>query len=133
MGKSYSVTKKGAQPMKKLIYLASPYTHDDRAVEVERFRVACRVAAHIMRKGDHVFSPIAHSHNIATYGLPSDFDFWREYDERMIYFCDSVAVVCLSGWETSRGVQGEIRFAEKLGKRVRLISLAELRDMGIAC
>jgi hypothetical protein len=59
-----------------LVYLASPYTHADKAVMEDRFRAACRYAACLMRRGINVFSPIAHSHPIAQFGLPPDWQFF---------------------------------------------------------
>ncbi len=57
-----------------MIYLASPYSHDDPAVRQERFDAACRAAAELVRQGKTVFRPVAHSHAICRYGLPWD---WR--------------------------------------------------------
>ncbi len=55
-----------------MIYLASPYSHPDAVVREYRFRAACQAAASVMRSGQHVFSPIAHSHAIAEYGVATD-------------------------------------------------------------
>jgi len=57
-----------------MIYLASPYTSDDPAVRQQRFEAACRAAAAMIRQGQTVFSPIAHSHAICAFGVPLD---WR--------------------------------------------------------
>ena len=48
-----------------MIYLASPYTHDDPNVERERYESVCTVCAKFARLGKHVYSPIAHWHPIA--------------------------------------------------------------------
>ena len=55
-----------------MIYLASPYTHHDPEVRLERYRAVCRAAAGLIRQGRVVFSPIAHSHAITEHGLPGD-------------------------------------------------------------
>ena len=57
-------------PGETMIYLASPYTHCDHAVRLERYRAVCRAAAGLIRRGRVVFSPIAHSHAITEHGLP---------------------------------------------------------------
>lgn len=57
-----------------MIYLASPYTHSDVHVREWRFREACRAAAALLRAGITVFSPIAHSHPIAAFGMPTSWD-----------------------------------------------------------
>jgi hypothetical protein len=44
-----------------MIYLASPFTHDDPAVRQQRFEAACRAAAILISQGKTVFSPIMRS------------------------------------------------------------------------
>ena len=101
-----------------MIYLASPYTHDDPAVMQARYEAVCQAAAHFMGMGHHVYSPIAHSHGIAAYGLPTEWKFWQALDEDMIRRCDEVWVVMLDGWDESRGIRAEVAFAQAEGKRV---------------
>jgi hypothetical protein len=73
-----------------MIYLASPYSDADPAVEQARFDTVCRAAAAIMRQGLLVFSPIAHSHPIARFGLPKDWGFWQRYDSAFLARCDGL-------------------------------------------
>ena len=56
----------------ELIYLASPYSDPDPWVKENRFLAVCTKAAKMMSEGAYVFSPIAHTHPIAKYGLPGD-------------------------------------------------------------
>ena len=71
-----------------------------------------------MRSGTLVYSPIAHCHIPAVFGLPKDFVFWRRFDEEMISRCNGIIVLKLSGWDISVGVNAEIKIAEHMGKRV---------------
>ena len=105
-----------------MIYLASPYSHPDHAVREWRFREACRAAAKLMREGHAVFSPIAHSHCICAYGLPTDWRFWEPFDRFQLQWCDEVFILMLDGWRESVGVQKEIQIAKEFGKRVRYVS-----------
>lgn len=50
---------------KDFVYLATPYTHDDEAVEEERFERVSIIAGHLMNQGYIVYSPISHNHPIA--------------------------------------------------------------------
>lgn len=110
------------EPM-ELIYLASPYTHEDPAVQQARFETACRAAAHLMNKGHAVFSPIAHTHPIACAGdLPKGWDFWERYDRTILAGCHSMMVLQLDGWQQSRGVQAEIAIMRELGKPVEYMA-----------
>lgn len=102
-----------------MIYLASPYTHDDPAVMAQRFDAVCHAAGALMKSGKHVYSPIVHSHPIATRcGLPIEWEYWRDFDTRMIAACDELWVLNLHGVTRSRGVAAEIQIARDLGKPV---------------
>lgn len=101
-----------------MIYLASPYSHPDPEVRELRYREVCRCAARLMRAGQHVFSPIAHSHGIAQHGVPGDWAYWESLDRRFLEMCDEVGVLMLDGCHESKGVQAEIRIARELGRPI---------------
>ncbi len=112
-----------------MIYLASPYSDPDPEIRGKRFYEACRYAAEIMRKGLVVFSPIAHTHQIAMAGnLPYEWDYWREVDTAFLERCNLVVVFTLDGWDTSTGVQAEIEIAEELGIPVEYHTPYESND-----
>jgi hypothetical protein len=99
-----------------MIYLASPYTHPDpdvvaqRVLETQRNAVALWVEHNVF-----VFSPIMHWHHAAVeQDLPTDAESWQGYNEHMMRFCEAVYVLCLDGWENSKGVAAEIRYAQLL-------------------
>jgi len=107
-----------------LIYLASPYTHPSSAIRQARFEAVCEVAGRLMKKGLHVFSPIAHTHCIALMaGLPSDIRYWQEYDTKILSRCDELWVCTLDGWLQSSGVEFEINLARKIPIPVRMIGI----------
>jgi hypothetical protein len=102
--------------MPELIYLASPYSHKDPVVKELRFRSAARIGAKMMAAGKYIFSPISHTHPIALAGkLPGEWQFWEGYDRVMIKCCQRLTVAKIDGWETSTGVQAEIKIADELG------------------
>lgn len=102
--------------MKKLIYLASPYSHPDEAVRLERFEAVNRAAGNLMREGKLVFSPISHTHPIALAGdLPLGWEFWEAFDRAFIEQSQALYVLMLPGWQESTGVRAEIGIAEQLG------------------
>jgi len=108
----------------KLIYLATPYSHTNRIEENVRYSLVTRTAAVLFTKGYHVFSPITHCHPIKDQGivlnLPLDggFKYWREYNLRMLVYCDELWVLTLPGWAESKGVQDEILFAHNSSKPI---------------
>lgn len=117
-----------------LIYLASPYSHADEAVREERFRAVCQASAGLMAQGHLIFSPIAHTHPIALAGkLPTDFRFWRRYDETMLRAAGELWVLMLPGWHVSAGVREEIAFMDALGRPVRYVNPRTLRVGNVGC
>jgi nucleoside 2-deoxyribosyltransferase len=106
------------QYMRKIIYLASPYSHPDQRVLQDRCNAAQKATAKLMREGHTVISPIAHSHGVADFltdNLRLDGDFWMEQDLPLLARCDEMTVLCLKGWENSKGVKREIEFASRRG------------------
>jgi hypothetical protein len=96
-----------------MIYLASPYSHDDPQVRLERYREACRAAAWLMdHRSDVVFSPIAMTHGMAEFrSLATSWEHWRTNYLGFLRKCDALFVLAIDGWETSPDVQEEIRMA----------------------
>lgn len=102
-----------------LIYLASPYTDPNPEVMERRFQLICLYAARLMAGGIHLYCPIAHTHPIALAGsLPRGWDFWEQYDRKLLAACTELWVVMLPGWDLSKGIAAEIKIAEELGLRV---------------
>ena len=101
-----------------MIYLASPHSDPDPAVQEQRFEAVCKAAADLMQNGFLVFSPIVHSHPISKYGLPTDWEFWKKYDEEMLSFCSAFWIYTLPGWKESKGVGAEFSIASKLRKPI---------------
>ena len=109
----------GVTPENLMIYLASPYSHPDPAVQQRRFEQVCGVASALMRNGTVVFSPIAHSHCISLAGgLPGDFIYWEEFDRTILSVCKALLVLKLEGWEESAGIKSEIAIMQEMGKPV---------------
>ncbi len=105
-----------------MIYLASPYTHDDPVVREQRFDAACAAAAWLMRAGLFVYAPIAHSHPLVRFGLPIEWEFWQAHECEHMKRCDELLVLTLDGWKTSRGVQAEIDLAIEMDLPIRYLS-----------
>jgi hypothetical protein len=109
--------------MTKLIYLASPYSDPDENVRKRRFEEICEVSGTLMSAGNFVFCPIAHTHPIAVLtSLPTGFDYWEEYDTRLIVACDELWVCTMDGWDSSIGVTSEIKIANANGKPTFMVS-----------
>ena len=100
--------------MTKLIYVASPYTSFSRKVEEIRNIEVAAAMGYLMVKLPELafFSPICHTHPIATLcKLPGNWEFWKRYDEAMLSRCDEIWVLCIDGWEDSKGIAAELELA----------------------
>lgn len=97
------------------LYLASPYSHEDADVRERRFDAVCEYAAKLMRDGFHVYSPIAHGHSLARFGLPGDWGFWQAHCERELLYSDGLIVLQLDGWQDSVDIGHELVFASVKG------------------
>ena len=106
-----------------MIYLASPYSHDDPNIVQERVDITTKVVNKLLQEGKTVVSPVVYGHNIVkTCGLPGDWGFWEKFCKEMISKSDEVLVLPLDGWEESIGVQGELEYADKLGIFVTIMN-----------
>lgn len=101
--------------MKDLIYLAAPYTSSDRETILVRVDLINKAAAHLFKIGHFVFSPISHTHPIKECSeLDGNFEFWKEYDCRMLGYCNRLVILTLDGWLTSKGVKYEIEYWRRI-------------------
>lgn len=99
------------------IYLASPYSHPDEQIKLQRFEDICKISAYYFSQGYIMFVPIAQSHPIAEIGklTDTDWEYWKEVDTVFLQQASSLWVVMLEGWKDSIGVQAEIKIAMDLG------------------
>jgi len=102
--------------VKPLIYLASSYSHRDPAVMQDRYEQVCQAAADMVAEGQMAISPIAYGHTLLGYReMPGDWTFWESFCISLLAKCDRIVVLQMDGWQESRGVQAEIRYAEANG------------------
>lgn len=108
-------------------YLGAPYTHTNPEVVKNRVAIINAVAAHLMRKGHVIFSPISHSHPVNASGIipreESTWDFWRKQDLAFLIKANNLFILKLKGWEKSIGLQSEIAVAEATKKVVMAINI----------
>lgn len=109
------------------IYLATPYTHDSPEVLEHRYNTAVRFAAHLIKLGHNIYSPIAHSHNIAAHIKPRPItnEAWKQHNLALLRHCSELWVAVMPGWDTSLGIQFEVAMADKLDIKVRYMPVPE--------
>jgi Domain of unknown function (DUF1937) len=105
------------------VYLASPYSHADARVVRERYLAAERATAWLLNRRIWTFSPIVHCHSLAeAYGLPTDADFWRSFNEAMLERSDALWILGIEGWQESRGIIHEADCANRLKLPIKFMS-----------
>lgn len=98
----------------RFVYLATPYTHVDYYVRIERYEAALAVSARLVQQGDVVYSGIVLFHPVCErFDIAPTWDFWKDYLEKVIPRCDVVVVVRMPGWEKSSGIKAEVDCARR--------------------
>lgn len=116
--------KKTSDFTKGFVYVANPYTDPDSKIRDNRYLATAAYVAKRMRKGEVLYSPIVHHHNMAIdHDLPHDWPFWRNIDGNMLASARGMRVLMLKGWEKSVGVQSEIAIALALGIPVEYVDV----------
>lgn len=99
-----------------LIYLASPYSHDDPAVREERYQRAFDYVATRMAMGEIIFSPIVYGHQFL--GAPTHFEYWADFNDMILLGAGEMRILRLDGWQDSRGIRHEMNLANDNGIRI---------------
>ena len=105
--------KKYVEGKKTLVYIASPYNHEDSEVTQDRMETVYAVASELMLQGKDVTTPLFMHEVVKRFELPSTFEYWEAYCFNILRRCDEMHVLCLPGWSESRGVKAEIEFCYK--------------------
>lgn len=103
-------------------YLATPYTKYHAGIYTA-YKMACVASAQLIHNGLVIFSPIVHSHPISKYGGidPLDGKFWMSLDNKFLAITNGVIALEAPGWDTSIGVQEELKIVEGYKKPIYLL------------
>lgn len=113
--------------MGKVYYLCSPYSHEDPAVRQKRFEEAQRCAYSLQERGFILVEPIGSNHyKSVTFNVSPSFTYWKKTCEALIDRTDGIVVLLMDGWQESKGVQAEIRYAKSLDKEVVYMKVEDL-------
>ena len=98
--------------MDKIIYLASPYSNEDEKLMQARYEQISKIAAKLTKEGNVAFSPITYGHTLLNYEtLPVEYPFWENFCLSFLKHSDVLCVYMMPGWDKSKGIANEIRFA----------------------
>lgn len=95
-----------------LVYLASPYAHDNPLVRQARMKQFYEQDARLSALGLFVVSPL-YKVETAKFGcVPDTWEFWKTYSYELLSKCGKMMVIKSHGWDLSTGVHAEIEFCE---------------------
>jgi len=120
---------KNKSRLSSLVYLASPYSHPDDRVRHENYLIVTKIAADLVSRGHVVISPITYGHVLLDHAkMPTDWEFWENFCLTLLEKCDKI-LVCntMVGWEKSRGVAQEIKYAEENNIKIEYIKPSEVK------
>ena len=106
----------------KLIYLASPYNHPDKAIMDSNFDIVTAKAAELVAQGYVVFSPITYGHTLVQYRqMTTNQEFWMGFCLTFLEKSEELYVYMMPGWDKSKGVAEEIEFAKNNNIKITYI------------
>jgi len=113
-----------------MLYLATPYSHNDPAVMEKRYHASCRAAAKLLKSGIVVFNPLANTIPAIEFGgLELEHNEFLKIDLQILRRCDEVLILGLDEWEKSSGVLLEMFEAVGLRKPVTLIEEPDIESL----
>lgn len=105
--------------MATLIYVAAPYTHPEPHMMAYRFEFCRRWLAETFAQtelGNIRYSPIVHWHSVAgVYNLGVTAETYEQHNKTMLSVMDRLEVLNIPGWNTSVGVDMEMKWAQEFG------------------
>ncbi len=112
-----------------MIFVASPYNHEDRDVMKKRIAINAKYCGYLLRLELVPVSPIMFGTKVLEFvNLPHDFGFWDKLSYAYLQQCNEMHVLHLDGWLESRGVKEEIQFAKEKKMLIRHIGVKVRND-----
>lgn len=108
-----------------MIYLASPYSHPDPLRVQSRIEQTMECFSNLCLQGHVVFAPVLMTHETClAHSMPSDAGYWEGFNTQFLRRSNSMMVLCIEGWATSKGVWQEISLAKQLRLPVYYINVS---------
>lgn len=102
-----------------MIYVASPYNHDDPAIVNDRITAVKDYFVELFNSGECAVSPMLMGHELVQAKLLSGKpEVWEQYCKSMMVHCHTIHVIASHGWISSKGLQQELGWAREFDKAV---------------
>lgn len=102
-----------------MIYVASPFWHDNESVRDKRREKAIEYGKKLFLANKPNYTPLIYSYLFKDNNAKEGY--WINHGLKMIDACTEVHVLCLEGWESSNGIKGELKRAGELGLPIKYI------------
>lgn len=112
-----------------LIYIAAPYYDPNSSVTLKRMERIYGMMHHYIVNDKHPITPLSMHEIVARYDLNGTYEFWDRYCLNILKRCDEMHVLCLEGWDKSRGVAAEIQFCKDNNIPIRYISYYQITEI----
>ena len=110
----------------KVIFISAPFNNVDKDTIRENVKQQARYAVHLLKKDICFVSPILTGTKILDfYNLDSRYNAWSLMCVQYIDLCTEVHILDLPGWNKSKGVLAEIRYAQANDKKIFLTSIKD--------
>ena len=106
-----------------MIFIACPFWDEDKSVRKYRRKKSTEYADILIRHGLQCYSPLVYTGSYNE-SQPKE-RYWLAHGLKMLDACSSVRVLCLPGWEQSKGVKGEIAKAQSIGLEIKYVTQHE--------
>jgi hypothetical protein len=108
--------------LENIIYIASPYSNPDSKIMDNNFKLVSSFASELCSKGYIAFSPITYGHVLVDYTeMPTDWEFWENFCLSFLKLSSELWVYEIEGWDRSRGVAREIKYAIENNIKIKYI------------
>lgn len=116
--------------MGDIIYIASPYSNPDKVIRENNFKLVSILASDLCSKGYVAFSPITYGHVLVDYKeMPTDWDFWENFCLSFLKVSSELWVFEMEGWDRSKGVSREIKYAIENNIKIKYIKPHEFPNV----
>lgn len=114
-----------------MIFLASPYSHENARVRLFRYQCALEFTTKYIAAGQQMFSPIVYGHTIHMADPTINFDAktWENINNTVFQSCRELYVLQLPDWEQSKGVHNEIILAHKYDMKISYMRMRDAYDL----
>ena len=123
------LTGENAGAIRKIEYLASPYSHPHSGVRRARARAAEAAATELIGRHMAVFSPVVYTGAIQEQSGFSPPEGWYRFDLPFLAVAGGLTILEIPGWKQSRGILIEMGFARALELPISRMEWPEIRKL----